>query len=76
MINLRRVYILITNSYQVIEYTHNSTFCVDTFSASKSAKFREEAKMSTSAIITKRCRNEIATSTGIPCVGSKTSNSF
>ena len=46
------------------------------FSASRSAKFRDDAKISTSAITTNLCKNEIATSMGIPCVGSKTSNSF
>ena len=46
------------------------------FSASRSAKLRLEAKTRTSAIMTRRCRNVIATSIGIPCVGSSTSSSF
>ena len=46
------------------------------FSASRSAKLRLEAKTRTSAIMTRRCRNVIATSIGMPCVGSSTSSSF
>ena len=46
------------------------------FSASSSEKLRDEAKTRTSAMLTKRCKNETATSTPMPWVGSKTSNSF
>ena len=46
------------------------------FSASRSAKLSEDAKIRTSAITTSLWRKEMATSMGIPCVGSSTSNSF
>lgn len=45
------------------------------FSASSSPKFKELANIKTSAILTSRCRKDTATSRGIPCVGSSTSNS-
>lgn len=45
------------------------------FSASSSPKFSELAKINTSAILTNRCKNDTATSNGIPWVGSSTSNS-
>ena len=46
------------------------------FSASRSAKLSEDAKIRTSAITTSLWRKEMATSMGIPWVGSSTSNSF
>jgi len=46
------------------------------FSASSSPKLSELAKMRTSAMFTSRCRNDTATSIGIPCVGSITSSSL
>ena len=46
------------------------------FSASKSAKLRLDAKIRTSAITTSLWRKEMATSMGMPWVGSSTSNSF
>lgn len=46
------------------------------FSASSSPKFKELAKISTSAMLTSLCRKETATSIGIPWVGSITSNSL
>ena len=46
------------------------------FSASRSAKLRLEAKMRTSAMTTSLWRKEIATSMGMPWVGSSTSSSF
>lgn len=46
------------------------------FSASNSAKLSAEAKMRTSAIDTSRWRKVTATSTGMPWVGSMTSNSL
>lgn len=46
------------------------------FSASSSPKLSELANTRTSAMLTSRCRNDTATSTGIPCVGSITSSSL
>jgi hypothetical protein len=46
------------------------------FSASRSAKLSEDAKMRTSAMETNRCRKVTATSIGIPWVGSSTSSSL
>lgn len=45
------------------------------FSASNSPKFNELANIKTSAMFTSRCRNETATSSGMPWVGSRTSSS-
>lgn len=46
------------------------------FSASSSPKFSELANIRTSAMLTNLCKKETATSIGIPCVGSITSNSL
>lgn len=46
------------------------------FSASSSPKFKELAKIRTSAMLTNRCRNDTATSIGMPWVGSMTSSSL